>query len=77
MILDGGDFVDELKQHVELQTKMQNTVTLACLLEVVSGLDPEDVRRPSKTRAPTATRGEKILRADSARLREVMAKIEK
>jgi hypothetical protein len=24
-ILGGGDFVDELKQHVELQTKMQGT----------------------------------------------------
>jgi hypothetical protein len=35
------------------------------------------VRRPSKTRAPATARGEKILRADSARLREIMAKIEK
>jgi REP element-mobilizing transposase RayT len=114
-ILGGGDFVDELKLHVELQTKMQSTVTLARLLEVVSGLwglDPESVRRPSKTRAPAAARGiichlaifecgyrgsevgrflhlgssgvslaakrgEKILRADPAMLKQVMAKIEK
>jgi hypothetical protein len=39
-ILGGGDFVDELKQHVELQTKMQSTVTLARLLEVVSAWIP-------------------------------------
>jgi hypothetical protein len=39
-ILGGGDFVNELKQHVELQTKMQSTVTLARLLEVVSALIP-------------------------------------
>lgn len=59
-ILGGGDFVDGLKRHVELQTRMQGAVTLARLLETVSdiwGLDPEAVRRPSKTRAPAAARG--------------------
>jgi REP element-mobilizing transposase RayT len=59
-ILGGGDFVDGLKRHVELQTRMQGAITLARLLEVVSGLwglDPEAVRRPSKTRAPAAVRG--------------------
>lgn len=114
-ILGGGDFVDELKRHVELQTKMQGVVTLPRLLEVVSGmwgLDPEVVRRPSKTRAPAAARGiichlaifelgyrgnevgrflhlgssgvslaakrgEKILRVETAMLRQLMAEIEK
>jgi hypothetical protein len=59
-VLGGGDFVDGLKRHVELQTRMQGAITLPHLLEVVSGLwglDPEAVRRPSKTRAPAAARG--------------------
>jgi hypothetical protein len=59
-ILGGGDLVDELKQHAQLQSKMHGAVTLARLLEVASGLwclDPDAVRRPSKTRAPTAARG--------------------
>jgi hypothetical protein len=114
-ILGGGDFVDELKQHAELQPKMQGVVTLARLLEVVSGqwgLDPDAVRRPSKTRGPAAARGiichlaifefgyrgsevgrflhlgasgvslaarrgEKLLRADPGKLKQIMASIEK
>ena len=59
-ILGGGDFVDGLKRNVELQTRMQGAITLTRLLEVVSGLwglDPDAVRRPSKTRAPAAARG--------------------
>jgi REP element-mobilizing transposase RayT len=114
-ILGGGDFVDGLKRHVELQTRMQGAVTLARLLEVVSGLwdlAPEAVRRPSKTRAPAAARGiichlaifefgyqgnevgrflhlgssgvslaarrgEKMMRADPAVLKRIMASIEK
>jgi hypothetical protein len=94
---------------------MQGVITLVRLLEVVSGLwglDPEDVRRPSKTRAPAAARGiichlaifefgyrgnevgrflhlgssgvslaarrgEKIMRADPAMLKQIMTSIEK
>lgn len=59
-VLGGGDFVDELKQHVELQPKMQGAISLNRLLNVVSGLwglDPDAVRKPSKTRAPAAARG--------------------
>jgi REP element-mobilizing transposase RayT len=59
-VLGCGDFVDGLKRNIELQTRMQGAITLSRLLEVVSdiwGLDPEAVRRPSKTRAPAAARG--------------------
>jgi hypothetical protein len=94
---------------------MQGAVTLARLLEVVSGLwdlAPEAVRRPSKTRSPAAARGiichlaifefgyqgnevgrflhlgssgvslaarrgEKMMRADPAVLKRIMASIEK
>lgn len=114
-VLGGGDFVDELKRHVELHTKMQGAITLARLLEVVSGiwgLDPDAVRRPSKARAPAAARGiichlatfefgyrgdevgrflhlgssgvslaarrgEKIMRADPAVLKQIMTTIKK
>jgi len=59
-ILGCGDFVDGLKQEVNLRDKMKSTITLAQLLDIVSatlGLDPDSVRRPSKSRAPAEARG--------------------
>lgn len=59
-VLGGGDFVDGLKQECTLRDKMKSAVSLARLLEIVSTallLDPDLVRRPSKTRAPAAARG--------------------
>ncbi|NTV48602.1 MAG: transposase [Geobacteraceae bacterium] len=59
-ILGSGDFVDGLKQEANLKSKMNKTITLAHLLEVVSAtmkLDPDSVSRPSKCRVPAAARG--------------------
>jgi REP element-mobilizing transposase RayT len=59
-VLGGGDFVDRLKQDFNLRDKMRSVVTLAQLLAIVSAalmLDPDLVRRPSKSRAPAAARG--------------------
>ncbi|MDT8441911.1 MAG: transposase [Desulfuromonadales bacterium] len=59
-ILGGGDFVDALQRHVDLQPKMRCAVSLARLLDVVAshlGIDPAVVRRPSKARIPAAARG--------------------
>lgn len=58
-VLGSGEFVDSLRRDIRLQQRMR-TVTLPQLLEVVSaaaGVDPEAVRRPSKSRAPAAARG--------------------
>lgn len=58
-VLGSGEFVDALRRDIRLQQRMR-TVTLPQLLEVVSaaaGVDPEAVRRPSKSRAPAAARG--------------------
>jgi REP element-mobilizing transposase RayT len=58
-VLGGGDFVDSLKQDFNLRDKMRSVVTLAQLLAIVSAaltLDPDLVRRPSKSRAPAAAR---------------------
>ncbi|MDZ4185382.1 MAG: transposase [Desulfuromonadales bacterium] len=59
-VLGGGDFVDSLKQDFNLRDKMRRVVTLAQLLAIVSAaltLDPDLIRRPSKSRAPAAARG--------------------
>lgn len=59
-VLGGGDFVDGLKQECSLRDKMKSAISLARLLEIVSAalkLNPDLVRRPSKTRAPAAARG--------------------
>ena len=59
-VLGGGDFVDSLKQDFNLRDKMRSVVTLVQLLAIVSAaltLDPDSVRRPSKSRAPAAARG--------------------
>jgi hypothetical protein len=58
--LGGGDFVDSLKEDFKLREKMKRVVTLTPLLAIVSAalaLDPDLVRRPSKSRAPAAARG--------------------
>jgi len=58
-ILGGGDFVDALKQECQLQDKMKGIISLPRLLESVSAtlqLDPDMVRRPSKSRAPASAR---------------------
>lgn len=59
-VLGGGDFVDALKQECTLREKMKNVISLTRLLEIVSEtlmLEPDVVRRPSKSRAPAAARG--------------------
>jgi REP element-mobilizing transposase RayT len=59
-VLGCGDFVDSLKQDLKLREKMKRVVTLARLLTIVADaliLDPDLVRRPSKSRAPAAARG--------------------
>jgi putative transposase len=59
-VLGCGDFVDSLNQEGNLRDKMKRGITLARLLEIVSTeliLDPDSVRRPSKSRAPAAARG--------------------
>ncbi len=59
-VLGSGDFVDSLKLEVKLRDKMKRTITLVRLLNIVSAalkLDPESIRKPSKSRAPAAARG--------------------
>jgi REP element-mobilizing transposase RayT len=59
-VLGGGDFVDSLKEDFTLREKMKRVVTLTQLLAVVAAalkLDPDLVRKPSKSRAPAAARG--------------------
>lgn len=59
-VLGGGDFVDGLKQECTLRDKMKSVISLTQLLEIVSVtlmIDPDLVRRPSKSRAPAAARG--------------------
>jgi REP element-mobilizing transposase RayT len=59
-VLGGGDFVDSLKVDFKLRDKMKSVVTLTQLLAIVSAaltLDPDLVRKPSKSRAPAAARG--------------------
>lgn len=58
-VLGGGDFVDGLKQECMLRDKMKSGISLPRLLEIVSTtlmLDPDLIRRPSKSRAPAAAR---------------------
>ena len=59
-VLGGGDFVDSLKEDFRLRDKMKSVVTLAHLLAIVSTaltLDPDLIRKPSKSRGPAAARG--------------------
>lgn len=59
-VLGGGDFVDALKQECTLRDKIESVISLIRLMEIVSEtlmLDPDLVRRPSKSRAPVAARG--------------------
>lgn len=59
-ILGSGDFVDSLKLEVKLRDKMKSSITLARLLSIVSAalrLDPDSIRKPSKSRDPAAARG--------------------
>lgn len=59
-VLGGGDFVDSLKENFMLRDKMKSAVTLTQLLAIVSAalsLDPDLIRKPSKSRAPAAARG--------------------
>src|SRR5690606_38809139 len=59
-VLGGGDFVDSLKGDFKLREKMKRVVTLKQLLTIVSAalvLDPDLVRKPSKSRASAAARG--------------------
>ncbi len=59
-VLGSGAFVDALKQDFKLRDKMKKVVTLPQLLTLVSAilrLDPDQVRRPNKRRAPATARG--------------------
>ena len=114
-ILGCGDFVDDLKLEVTLRDKLKSTITLTRLLDIVSAalrLDPDSVRRPSKSRAPAeargiichlaifelgytgsevgkflhlgptgvslaSRRGEKVLKADQEKKKEIIGSIEK
>ncbi|MDD2366028.1 MAG: transposase [Desulfuromonadaceae bacterium] len=58
-VLGGGNFVDGLKRECALRDKMNAVISLTRLLEIVSGtlkVDPDLIRRPSKSRAPAAAR---------------------
>ncbi|MEA3397557.1 MAG: hypothetical protein U9R05_08865, partial [Chloroflexota bacterium] len=58
-VLGSGDFVDSLKEDYRLRGKMKHA-TLAQLLEIVSTaltIDPDLIRKPSKSRIPAAARG--------------------
>jgi putative transposase len=59
-VLGNGDFVEGLKQNCSLRDKMKCTVSLVRLLETISSIlqvDPDFVRRPSKSRLPASARG--------------------
>ncbi|NVO00693.1 MAG: transposase [Geobacteraceae bacterium] len=59
-ILGSGEFVDTLKNEELLGERLKTAITLARLIEVVSvamGLEPDTVRKPSKSRLPAAARG--------------------
>jgi putative transposase len=59
-VLGGGDFVDGLKLELKLRNKMKSVISPARLLDIVAvtlGVDPDSVRRPSKSRMPAAARG--------------------
>jgi hypothetical protein len=60
VIVRGIELRDIFIDDIDRQNFVDRVITLPRLLEVVSGLgglDPEAVRRPSKTRAPAAARG--------------------
>jgi REP element-mobilizing transposase RayT len=59
-VLGGGAFVDSLKEDFRLRDKMKSAVTLTQLLEIVATaltIEPDSIRKPSKSRAPAAARG--------------------
>ena len=59
-VLGGGEFVDGLKQECTLRDKMKGVIPLTRLLEILSvtlDLDPDLIRKPSKSRAPATARG--------------------
>ena len=59
-VLGGGNFVDGLRQEFTLRDRMKSAISLNHLVEIVSAaltLDPDSIRRPSKSRAPAAARG--------------------
>jgi REP element-mobilizing transposase RayT len=59
-ILGCGDFVDRMKLNSDLHAKMKSAITLEKLLHVVAtelSLNPDSVRRPSKSRLPATARG--------------------
>lgn len=58
-VLGSGDFVDGLKRECTLRDKMNAAISLTRLLEIVSRtliIDPDLIRRPSKSRAPAGAR---------------------
>lgn len=58
-VLGSGDFVDGLKRECTLRDKMNAVISLTRLLEIVSTtliIDPDLIRRPSKSRAPGGAR---------------------
>jgi REP-associated tyrosine transposase len=59
-VLGNGDFVDGLKQEELLRDRMKSTVTLMRIVAAVAttlGLEPDAVRKPSKSRLPASARG--------------------
>jgi REP element-mobilizing transposase RayT len=59
-VLGGGDFVDALKQEAGLRNKMKSGISLTRLLDIVAvtlSVDPDSIRKPSKSRLPAAARG--------------------
>jgi len=59
-ILGCGDFVDSMKLDSNLRDKMKSAITLEKLLHIVAtalNLNPDSVRRPSKSRSPATARG--------------------
>ena len=59
-VLGGGEFVDGLKQECTLRDKMKGVIPLTRLLDILSvtlKLDPDLIRRPSKSREPATARG--------------------
>jgi chromosomal replication initiation ATPase DnaA len=59
-VLGGGAFVDSLKDDFRLRAKMKSAVTLTQLLAIVATaltIEPDSIRKPSKSRGPAAARG--------------------
>jgi REP element-mobilizing transposase RayT len=59
-VLGSGGFVDGLKQEAMLRNKMKNSLSLSSLVASVSTaleLEPDMVRKPSRSRLPAMARG--------------------